>query len=159
MLEGFWLYKLSKISQWIFKDIKKIYNLIFLCLGYGNCLFRETFGKLPEGQFVKVSLNTTLKYRIWLHDPKFFLVSMNPSSTPSLSINIEKGMLKMLTIGAEVAMQFLVAEKITLYNRDNSPCTHYEDFNSYFHACVIGKTTSKIGCKVITFPQLNMYIK
>ena len=80
---------------------------------------------------------------------------MNPSSTPSLSINIEKGDLKMLTIGAEVAMQFIVAEKMTLYNRDSSPCTHYEDFNSSFYACVVGNTVRKIGCKVSSFPKCN----
>ena len=128
------------------------FNILYLCLGYGNCLFRETFGNLPEGQFVKVSLNTTMKYRIWLHDPKFFQISINPSSTPSLSITIEKGKMKMLKLGAEVAVQFIVAEKMTLYNRASSPCTHYEDFNSSFYACVVRKTVSKIGCKVRSFP-------
>ena len=78
---------------------------------------------------------------------------MNPSSTPSLLLTIEKGKLKMLKGGAEVAMQFIVAEKMTLYNRDNSPCTHYEDFNSSFYACVIGNTVSKIGCKVLLVPK------
>ena len=112
----------------------------------------ESIGTLLEGQFVKVSLNSTLKYRIWIHDPKFFFVSMNPSSTPALSITIEKEKLKKLNFGAEVAMQFIVAEKMTLYNRESSPCTHYGDFNSSFYACVVRKTVSKIGCKVRSFP-------
>ena len=111
----------------------------------------ESIGTLLEGQFVKVSLNSTLKYRIWIHDPKFFFVSMNPSSTPSLSITIEKEKLKMLKSGAEMAMQFIVAEKMNLYNRESSPCTHYEDFNSSYYDCVIGSTVRKIGCKVSSF--------
>ena len=89
-----------------------------------------------------------MKYRIWLHDPNFFFVSVNPSSAPSLPITMEKNKLKVLNVGAEVAMQFFVVEKITLYNRDSSPCTHYEEFNSSFYACTVRKITSKIGCKV-----------
>ena len=92
-----------------------------------------------------------MKYRIWLHDPKFFFVNVNPSSTPSLPITMEKNKLKVVNVGAEVAMQFFVVEKVKLYNRDISPCTHYEDFNSSFYACVIRKTVSKIGCKVSPF--------
>ena len=78
---------------------------------------------------------------------------MNPSSTPALSITIEREKLKMVKGGAEVAMQFIVAEKMSLYNRESSPCTHYEDFNSSFYACVVGNTVSKIGCKVLLFTK------
>ena len=78
---------------------------------------------------------------------------MNPSSTPALSITIEREKLKMVKGGAEVAMQFIVAEKMSLYNRESSACTHYEDLNSSFYACVVGNTVSKIGCKVLLFTK------
>ena len=84
---------------------------------------------------------------------------MNPSSTPALSITIEREKLKMVKGGAEVAMQFIVAEKMSLYNRESSACTHYEDLNSSFYACVVGNTVSKIGCKVLLVPKLNGNIR
>ena len=53
-------------------------------LWHGNCPTLRHFGKVAEGIHLKLLLNSTFPfpYKIYIHDPNFFTVSVNPSQTP-----------------------------------------------------------------------------
>ena len=51
---------------------------------YGKCQLARDIGEIEETKFVKLKLNDSLEYRVWIHDPNFFFMSWNPRSTPSL---------------------------------------------------------------------------
>ena len=61
-------------------------------LMHGRCQTIRNVGKLPSSYNFKAILNTSLDfgapYKVLLHDPDFFVTSINPSSTPQIDINL-----------------------------------------------------------------------
>ena len=59
---------------------------------HGRCQTIRNVGKLPASRNFKVILNTSLdmgaQYKVFLHDPDFFVTSVNPSSTPQIDISL-----------------------------------------------------------------------
>ena len=43
---------------------------------------------LDELASIKIDLDTSIKYKIMLHDPDFFLAAVNPSSVPVLGVSV-----------------------------------------------------------------------
>ena len=90
---------------------------------------------------VKISLNASLPYRIWLHDPDFFLVTWNPSSVPAVEITLD---LDTATTG----FQYIGVEELRHLDRDGAPCTDYQEEGASFSDCVVAKMVEAVGCKV-----------
>ena len=61
-------------------------------LMHGRCQTIRNVGRLPAAQNFKAILNTSLDlgapYKVWLHDPDFYVESINPSSTPRIDITL-----------------------------------------------------------------------
>ena len=61
-------------------------------LFHGRCQTIRNVGKLPASQNFKAILNTSLdlgaQYKVFLHDPDFYVTSINPSSTPQIDISL-----------------------------------------------------------------------
>ena len=53
---------------------------------FGQCVTSNNIDTLEEGQFLKIYLNKSMDYKIWLHDPDFFYLSLNPESVPKLEL-------------------------------------------------------------------------
>ena len=54
---------------------------------FGHCVTSDDIDSLKDGQFLKIYLNKSLDYSIWIHDPDFFYISLNPRSIPNLEIS------------------------------------------------------------------------
>ncbi len=59
---------------------------------HGRCQIIKNVGKLPASENFKAILSTSLSlgapYRVWLHDPDFYVESINPSSIPRIDITL-----------------------------------------------------------------------
>ena len=54
---------------------------------FGHCVTSDDIDSLKDGQFLKIYLNKSLDYSIWIHDPDFFYLSLNPRSIPKLEVD------------------------------------------------------------------------
>ena len=54
---------------------------------FGHCVTSDDIDSLKDGQFLKIYLNKSLDYTIWIHDPDFFYLSLNPRSIPKLEVD------------------------------------------------------------------------
>ena len=75
-LENF-TFENNRLSTW-----KSIWSYYF-----GHCVTSNDFDSLKDGQFIKIYLNKSSDYLIWIHDPDFFYFSFNPRSIPKLEID------------------------------------------------------------------------
>ena len=59
---------------------------------HGRCQTIKNVGILPASENFKAILNTSLDlgapYKVWLHDPDFYVESINPSSIPRIDITL-----------------------------------------------------------------------
>ena len=110
---------------------------------FGRCFTASNIGTIEAGKWIKVHLNTTIqaKYNIWLHDPDFFMLSLNPLSVPTLDNALQ---LYDAPLGGQ---QFLQVEKHQLLNRKNHQCKSYQEENSTFSECVTSYVYSLGQCK------------
>ena len=60
---------------------------IFSTFFYGNCVTSNDVDDLKDQQFFKIYLNKSMDFLIWIHDPDFFYISINPRSIPKLRID------------------------------------------------------------------------
>ena len=81
----------------------------------GRCFTRRTLGKLDLNDVSLISFNSSVGYRVFLHDYDNFFVSLNPSGLPRIDIGIEQFLPK-------TAVQYIKAKRHVLMNRASSPC-------------------------------------
>ena len=60
---------------------------IFSSHFYGNCISSHDIDSLKDQQFLKIYFNKSMDYLIWIHDPDFFYISINPRSIPKLEMD------------------------------------------------------------------------
>ena len=60
---------------------------IFSSHFYGNCIASHDIDSLKDQQFLKIYFNKSMDYLIWIHDPDFFYISINPRSIPKLEMD------------------------------------------------------------------------
>ena len=101
-------------------------------------------GELIESNKFKVFLNTSLeaKYKIWLHDPDFFLETQSASSVPVIDVTLD---LRGATLGAH---QSIGAERHELMDRAGARCRDYRGGRDTFGECVAASVRNKTGCRV-----------
>ena len=62
-------------------DIKFVWNEVFQAADYGVCQTTMPDVKFNSSStFIVLSLNTSLPYQIFLHDPNIFFLSFNPKA-------------------------------------------------------------------------------
>ena len=135
---------------------------------YGRCVTSNNIDSLKDGQFLKIYLNTSLRYRIWIHDPDLFYLSLNPKSTPKLELEYSP---LLTTIQPNYknnftsVLQYLEQEKYIAINRkkvwinnllnfhtryigfQKEPCKDYEMGKS-FSNCLVEFINKNSTCKV-----------
>ena len=115
---------------------------------FGNCLKATVLEKLDEGRNIKFFLNTNIStpvYEIRIHDPNFYVTSMNPSNAPSIPISIDFNVKNKFG-----AFQYIAVEEYRLLNRDSHPCTDYHLLDFNFNDCVAEYVSNITNCKVRT---------
>ena len=133
------------LSVPVFRNYSISWREHFSVMFYGRCQKASDIGILKTGQYIKVHLNTSIpiRYKIWLHDPEFFMLSLNPNSVPTIdnTLNVSAA-----PLGVQL---FINAEEHYLLNREKSPCSDYQD--SSFTKCVENYVITKTNCKVKYF--------
>ena len=103
-------------------DMTADWDLMSYSMNHGRCYTPSSLGQLNETRQITVPLNKSVSYRIWIHDPEFFVISWNPSSVPFVEISLTT---KQDTDLAVLASQFIGIEHYHRMNRDEYPCTEY----------------------------------
>ena len=110
-------------------DITAHWDLMSYSMNHGRCYTTNTLGQLNETRQITVPLNKSVSYRIWIHDPEFFVISWNPSSVPFVEISLTT---KQDTDLAVLASQFIGIEHYYRMNRDEYPCKDYRCASVFF---------------------------
>ena len=103
-------------------DLPADWDLMSYSINHGRCYTTSSLGQLNETRQISVPLNKSVSYRIWIHDPDFFVISWNPSSVPFVEISLET---KQDSDLAVLATQFIGIEHYYRMNREEYPCNHY----------------------------------
>ena len=130
----------------VFTNISTAWTTTIQVPVFGRCQTARTFGKMDEASAIKLDLNSSVDYKIFLHDPDFFILPINPSSTPALAIPLELSATNMSS--SYSVMQYILAEENILLDRANYPCTDYRETGSSFTQCVVDDISKSTGCKV-----------
>ena len=86
-------------------------------------------------------LNTSLSYRVFLHDPSYFFITLNPLTIPC----VETAIKRTKDAGTNVKLQYIYATKRIAINRADAPCEEAEDYS--FTECIKSSVTKSTGCK------------
>ena len=101
--------------NWKSPDLHIQWDELSYSMMYGKCQLARDIGEIEETKFVKLKLNDSLEYRVWIHDPNFFFMSWNPRSTPSLLAK-----LKFNKIDRNHLIQYISKEKNILLNTEKA---------------------------------------
>ena len=135
------------LQKFKMKNLTINWEPLMLHWGFGMCQTIKNLGKLKFSTSIKIGLDKKKKYRIWLHDPNFFYMSMNPSSFPriqTLLLNLKKNYKSGFSKN-----QYILAEEHILLDRLKAPCTDYKSIESSFSQCIVDFVRNGIGCKVM----------
>ena len=123
------------------REIKIEWNDLVQNFDFGKCQTAIIKGKIDSPQnYLVLYLNSSLKYRIFLHDPKVFLMSVNSKAFHRTEIIVPQRSLS----------QLIDVTKYKLFSRDNSQCEQDESYN--FSGCIQQKLANMVGCKVGGIP-------
>lgn len=113
---------------------------------YGNCVSFETnqtLNSMIGFSDIKLVLNSSLDYVVFLYDSNYFFISENPRATPALRLEISA--LEMSNIMARY-LKFEIIEHILL-NLPKNPCV--EDDKGYnFENCIRKSVEARVGCRL-----------
>ena len=109
--------------NWKSPDLQIEWDELSYSMMYGKCQLARDIGEIEETKFVKLKLNDSLEYRVWIHDPNFFFMSWNPRSTPSLLAK-----LKFNKIDRNHIIQYISKEKNSLLNTEKAKIVHHSYF-------------------------------
>ena len=98
-----------------------------------------TFGKSKGLEF---ALDPLLKYRIFIHDPKYFIIASKPLPTPGIMQQIQE---QEVIEGILLYDLYLSVTKQMKINQKNNPCN--EELAYDFQACVQRSITKQVGCR------------
>ena len=110
--------------------------------GWGRCYTLKdnveimTFGKSELGPLA-IALKKSLNFDIFIHDKKFFYISMNPGTTPGFRLSFRQG---------ENLTRIVSVKSIKHVKRNtvSNPC--HENIAYSFTDCIREKVDAKIGC-------------
>ena len=136
-------FKNTTLSTW--KTVNSFY--------FGRCITSNNIDRLKDGQFFKIYLNTSLDYKIWIHDPDIFFLSLNPKSSPKLELYYSP----VITTtdrtknyyGSNISsvLQYLEQSKYSAKNRKRFPCKQ-DGKGTSFSNCLVEFINKNSSCKV-----------
>ena len=111
----------------------------------------NNLGHLRDNQFLKFNLRSDKKIQMFLHDPRFFFVTLKPLSIPMINLKINMPDYIPDTIinksgVTTIAQQWIHAIKNIKYNRKQAPCV--DDTNYSFTSCVVDHIVKSTNCTV-----------
>ena len=108
-------------------------------------------GKITAATSASMFLNTSIRYNIFIHDPKFFILSANPESVPQIfkTLELPKGE----TFFAESL--YITVTKHLKKNRQDAPCEAAEEYS--FTECVKDSVLVKAGCDQVYHRRLRSW--
>ena len=65
---------------------------------FGQCVTSNNIDSLKDGQFLKIYLNKSMDYKVWIHDPDFFLLTANPDIIPFAKVLMKPNGIKALWV-------------------------------------------------------------
>ena len=124
-------------STYDVKDFQFVWNEVFQTADYGVCQTTIPDIKINSSStFLILRLNSSLPYKIFLHDPTIFLLSFNPKAFDRVGISFSKG--------SSITAVMIEATRYSLLNRPNSPCQDDPQYN--FTACLGDFVQDQVGC-------------
>ena len=119
------------------EETKLVWNEVFQVADYGVCQTTIPDIKINSSStFLILYLNTSLPYKIFLHDPTVFFLSFNPRAFRRLQISLPPE--------PSITVQVMEATRYSLLNRPNSPCQDEPEYN--FTACLGDFVQDQVGC-------------
>ena len=88
---------------------------------FGHCVTSNDIDSLDDGKFLKIYLNKSSDYIIWIHDPDFFYLSLNPRSIPKLEISfspVMKSQTRQYSNNFSTVLQYIEQEKHIKLHRE-----------------------------------------
>ena len=121
------------------------WNNLVQNLNFGTCQTTVIKEKIdnPQNYFV-LNLNSSLNYKIFLHDPKVFLMSVNSKAYYRTEIHLS---------ATKSSNQLIEATKYKMLNREEAPCEEDDSYN--FTDCLERNMAKRVGCKVILSLSIN----
>ena len=123
------------------KGIRKVnvkWNNLFQNIEFGTCQTALIPEKIESPQkYLILNLNSSLNYRVFLHDPKVFFISLNSKAFDRTEIRVTKG---------SGLTQLIEATRYKLFSRKTFHCEAEQSYN--FSACVQQKLDMMTGCRV-----------
>ena len=113
------------------------------CVSYGRCYQAKTIGILGESKMIKINLNKANNYKIWIHDPDYFLITFFPNVFPGFEVNFQKT--QMDNWGG---WTYFEMAQYNLMNRADSPCQDYDSQIESFSTCIGMNPINSTGCTV-----------
>ena len=114
-----------------------VWNEVFQVADYGVCQTTIPDTKInSSASFLMLSLNTSLPYTIFLHDPTIFLFSFNPKAFERVEIKFSKEY--------SISSEMIEATRYVLKNRPGFPCQDDPEYN--FTACLGNFVREQVGC-------------
>ena len=111
---------------------------------YGECFTigqNLTLGKRFQKTDAFILFNSSLRFSIYIHDQKYFLISGNPYSIPQIS----KALMLAKDMRTFVDYQYIFVTKHKKINRKDAPCNDVEDYS--FTKCIRTYVAKKTGCR------------
>ena len=119
------------------REIQFVWNEVFQAADYGVCQTTIPDIKINSSStFLMFSLNTSLPYKIVLHDPTIFFLSLNPKAFERVEISFSKE--------SSITAAIFEATRYSRLNRPASPCQDDPEYN--FTACVGNFVKEQVGC-------------
>ena len=84
-----------------------------------------------------IHLKTGQKFSVYIHDPNFYVLSINPDTVPNINFGIEDSRSQIIYIKAVYHQKM---------NKPNSPCVLSKSYN--FTRCVADFVTRRVGCRL-----------
>ena len=118
------------------------WNNLFQNFEFGTCQTAVIKEKIDSpATYLIIYLNSTLEYRIFLHDPRLFLMSINSKAFHRTEIGVAD----------RSVSQLIEATQYQLFSREAAHCQEEEQYN--FSACVEHRMAEMVGCRVSHVPR------
>ena len=104
-------YRFENTTAYIWKSVTSYF--------FGQCVTTKKIGSLDDGELLKIYLNKSMEYKIWIHDADFFFLSLNPNSIPKLELDFSPSIQSgtETKIGYKTVLQYLDNQKNIHMNR------------------------------------------
>ena len=119
------------------EEIELEWHAVFQVPDYGVCQTTTPHLKInSSSKFLIIKLNPSLPYKIFLHDPKLFFLSVNPRAFQRVIMSYSSQ--------SSFMAGMIEATRYKLFNRPGSPCEQDPGYN--FTACLKNFVHQKVGC-------------